>query len=98
MSTLGDLKRERYTLWGHCGNNLYCGHARILDLDVLIARFGESHVYINDREIPRRLKSKKCGHLGGTCHNAHPQKKAVETVADAKMAGDRELFWDKGHG
>ena len=72
MSTLADLKRENWTLYGHCTAR-NCGHGRAIDLDMLIERFGPDFVFINETGISRRLRC-KCGHLGGTVRVTAPGK------------------------
>lgn len=61
LNSLGDLKAAGYKLYGHC----YCGHADLLDLDVLIGRFGDSHSLINDTRILRSLRCSVCGRPAG---------------------------------
>ena len=61
LRTLGDLKQAGYRLYGNC----YCGRSRELDLDMLIERYGEDYVFINEHRIQRSLKCTSCGHPGG---------------------------------
>ncbi|MHA7774481.1 hypothetical protein [Roseibium sp. M-1] len=61
LTTLGDLKSAGYQLCGHC----YCGHADILDLDLLIERFGEDYVFINETPILRALRCSVCRRPAG---------------------------------
>ena len=63
IETLGDLKRNGMGLYAHCtAPNV--GHGSRLDLDALIDRLGEDHVYINDRRLASMLVCSKCGHRG----------------------------------
>ncbi len=73
VTTLADIKRERWALWGNC-SGMNCGHGCKLDIDALIELFGKNHVFINDTIIPRRLVCRKCGHRGGSCHIVPPSK------------------------
>lgn len=61
LETLGDLMEAGYTLYGHC----YCGHGEILDMDVLIERFGKDYVFIGETRILRALRCKVCGRPAG---------------------------------
>jgi hypothetical protein len=63
VETLGDLRENGMGLFGHCtAPNV--GHGSRLDLDALIARLGEDHVYINDRRLASALVCRRCGHRG----------------------------------
>jgi hypothetical protein len=61
LESLGDLKLAGYQLYGHC----YCGHADLLDLDMLIQRFGEGYVFIGEKRIVRALRCSVCGRPAG---------------------------------
>ncbi|MCR9282584.1 MAG: hypothetical protein NXH99_12890 [Rhodobacteraceae bacterium] len=61
LETLGDLRVAGYQLYGHC----YCGHADLLDLDVLIERFGKDYVLIGETRIVRALRCSVCRRSAG---------------------------------
>lgn len=61
LATLADLKRAGYRLYGNC----YCGRGRELDLGMLIERYGEDYVFVNEHRIQRSLRCNRCGHPGG---------------------------------
>jgi hypothetical protein len=63
IETLSDLKRSGMGLYAHCiAPNT--GHGSPLDLDALIDRLGEAHVYINDRRLASVLVCRRCGQKG----------------------------------
>jgi hypothetical protein len=63
IQTLGDLRDNGIGLYAHCiSPNV--GHGSRLDLDALIDRLGEQHVYINDRKLASALVSRRCGQKG----------------------------------
>ncbi len=64
ISTLADLKADGTRLIGHCGGP-NCGHARQLDLDVLIEIYGTHYSIINERRIAKALLCGRCKHKGG---------------------------------
>ncbi|MGX1496193.1 hypothetical protein ACSSV1_001214 [Labrenzia sp. MBR-25] len=61
LETLGNLQAAGYQLYGHC----YCGHGVILDLEMLIQRFGEDYVFINEIRILRLLRCSVCRRPAG---------------------------------
>jgi hypothetical protein len=63
IETLGDLKRNGMGLYAHCAAP-NVGHGSQLDLEALIGRLGEDHVYIDDRRLASVLVCSKCGHRG----------------------------------
>jgi hypothetical protein len=63
IETLGDLRENGMGLYAHCtAPNV--GHGSSLDLNALIDRLGEGHVYINDRRLASVLVCGRCGHKG----------------------------------
>ena len=63
VETLGDLRDHGMGLYAACAAP-NVGHGAKLDLDVLIEKFGEDYVYINDKRIGAACRCKQCGHLG----------------------------------
>lgn len=57
LETLGDLKSAGYQLYGHC----YCGHGQILNLDLLIDRFGKDYVFVGETRMVTALSCTACG-------------------------------------
>lgn len=70
MDTLGKLRDFGYRLFAGC-TAPGSGHGDWLDLDVLIERFGEDYVFINETRIGAACVCKKCGHRGATL-TLHP--------------------------
>lgn len=65
VETLGDLRDFGNGLYAHClAPNV--GHGGKLDLDMLIKRFGEDYVFINETRIGAACVCKKCGHVGAS--------------------------------
>ncbi len=64
IRTLGDLKARGDSISAHCGNP-NCGHYKLLDLDMLIARFGADYVFINETRIKNAVRCEICERKGG---------------------------------
>jgi hypothetical protein len=76
VETLGNLLDHGMGLYAHCARP-GAGHGARLDLDMLIERYGEDYVYINDRRIAAACICQKCGHRGAK----------VNVVANTRAGG-----------
>lgn len=63
--TLQELIDGDMCLAAHCGA-LNCGHHRVLDLGMLIARLGPGYSSVGDDRLRNALKCTRCGHKGGS--------------------------------
>ena len=72
IDTLGALREGGYRLFAHCEIDHTCLHSAVLDLDVLIERFGEDFPFIDRRdELARALVCARCGRRGAVIR-LHP--------------------------
>jgi len=65
IDTLGKLRATGGGLYAHC-TALYAGHGAQLDLDMLIAQYGEDYRFVGDKRIAAACVCKRCGHKGAT--------------------------------
>jgi len=65
VETLGDLRDHGMGLYANC-TALNAGHGALLDLDALIARYGEDFVHVGSDVIASACVCRKCGHRGAT--------------------------------
>ena len=65
IDTLGKLRDLGYGLYAHCAA-LYAGHGSLLDLDLLIERYGEDYEFVGEERIAAACTCKRCGHRGAT--------------------------------
>lgn len=73
ITTLGDLRAEKYTVWAHC-TVAHCGRGWREDLDALIAEYGAGYVFINESRIASTRTCGCTGHIGGTMRYVPPSK------------------------
>jgi hypothetical protein len=83
MNTLAELRALGEGLNAHCGAP-YCVHSKLLDLDMLIKRFGPDYSIINEKRIAAALKCEICGHKGAIIHRI-----ANQTPRDYRAAKGR---------
>ena len=81
VETLGDLRRHRMGLVGHC-DHFDCSNSVVLDLDALIDRLGENFVFINDVRIGASLRCKQCGRKGGSTRIEADTRSWIEKARD----------------
>ena len=86
ITTLADLDREGFQIWGNCTNE-YCGRGRPLDIAMLISRFGGNHSIINDTEITSRLRC-ECGQKGGVLILRPPNRADAGISLQSRSAVD----------
>lgn len=77
VETLGHLKLLGMRMYGHCGQP-NCGQARVLNMDKLIALFGEDFEFVGTDDIQKAYVCEECRRTGGTVtiHGADNRKNA----------------------
>lgn len=90
LDNLGELKRRGYLLTVHCASRgLLCGHAKELDLDDLIRRFGEDYKIVGNDSIEKAVKCSACGHPGGKLTLSHSSAAVAGYPNDYRKAKGR---------
>lgn len=89
IETLGDLRDHNMGLFAHC-TRPNAGHGGNLDIELLIARLGEGHVYINDCRIAAACVCRKCGWRGAELRvTVGARNVVILPVREAPVAGAR---------